>query len=176
MRSAIAALSLLALAIATGESLGQVTASAMFCVDVNSVQSLQPPAGPISIIHDGTNDIQDLATTQWPCLANDSDGSVVTFSTLTGFVHATLPLEVRDVELSLAIDSSAAGSGWAVTVATDQTDVGATLPDIVATVQAESTAAGSATFALSVGFVTDDVSTLVPGLYCTTVVGTITAK
>lgn len=157
-----------------GSCQGQVTASQQFCVEIASVLSLLPPAGPIAVIHDGSNADQPLATALWPCLANDSDGSTVTFSTLTGFVHTTIPTEVRDVRLTLSLDTVAPGAGWSVTTPTDQTDVGAAIPDIVATVQAESTDAGSATFALDVEFITSDASTLLEGTYCTTIVGTIT--
>ncbi|WP_146401982.1 hypothetical protein [Pseudobythopirellula maris] len=155
----------------------QLSASALFCVDVEAALSILPPTvSVISLTHDGTANDQSLGNTLWPCLVNDADGAVVTFSTLTGFSHQTLPLVARDVELTLTIDSADGGAGWSVTTGTDQTDVSAVVPDVVATVQAESTGPGSATFDLEVAFVTGSLATLVPGTYCVTVVGTITAN
>lgn len=152
----------------------QISANVQFCVEVANTISLLPPAGPVAVIHDGTSGNQLLANALWPCLANDVDGSTVTFSTLTPFVHQTVPTEMRDVQLALDIDSADSGANWGVSTLTDQTDIGAAIPDTTATVQAESTGAGGATFSLDVIFITDDVSTLIQGTYCTTVVGTIT--
>lgn len=166
----------LLVALLAGVAHAQVSSSMMFCVNVASALSLQPPAGPIKVLHDGGSGDLPLGITQWPCVANGAGGAVVTFSTLTGFVHETILTSMRDVKLTLAIASSDAGAGWSVTTPTDQTDVTAIVPDLQATVQAESNAPGNAVFDLSVTFVTDNLATLSPGEYCTTIVGTITPK
>lgn len=154
----------------------QLSADAQFCLTVSEAIGIVGPTAPLAVFHDGTSNDNVFPAAVWSCIANDADGSVVTFSTLTGMVHTALPAVARDVRLDLAVSSADAGSGWATTVASDQTDITNVVPDLVATVQAESTGPGNATLDLTVTFVTDDFSTLVPGIYCTTVVATITAK
>jgi len=154
----------------------QTTGEAQFCITVSEALGIVGPTAPIAIFHDGSSDPNVFPATSWTCIANDSDGSVATFSTLTGMFNAASPLVMRDVQLDLVVSAADAGSGWATTIATDQTDVTAVVPDLVATVQAESTGPGNGTLDLTVTFITDDFSTLVPGIYCTTVVATITAK
>lgn len=154
----------------------QTTAEAQFCITVSEALGIVGPSAPIAIFHDGSGNSNAFPAVSWTCICNDADGSVATFSTLTGMVHSAVPTSMRDVQLNLAVTSADAGSGWATTIASDQTDVTAVVPDLIATVQAESTGPGDATLDLTVTFITDDFATLVPGIYCTTVVATITAK
>ena len=60
--------------------------------------------------------------------------------------------------------------------ASDQTDLSLLTPDLVAEVQASSSAPGNAELELTVFFDTGNVSTLIPGTYCATVYGTISAN
>lgn len=169
-------LALVCCSVTTSTASAQLSDDALFCITVSEALGIVGPTAPIAIFHDGSSNDNVFPAAVWSCIANDADGSVVTFSTLTGMVNTALPAVARDVRLDLAVSSADAGSGWSATVATDQTDITNVVPDLVATVQAESTGPGNATLDLTVTFVTDDFSTLVPGIYCTTVVATITAK
>lgn len=167
---------LLVLGFEVGTATAQVTGSIQYCVNVSTEMSLLPPTGPVSVVHSGLSADQPIGVTDWTCVSNDADGATATFTTTGGFVHETVLTELRDARLSLVLDSADSGSGWAVTTPTDQTDVGAVVPDLVATVQAESSAPGNATLSLDVTFVTGNAATLLPGVYCATIVGTVTAK
>ncbi|QEG43261.1 hypothetical protein [Roseimaritima ulvae] len=155
---------------------GQSTASLEFCAQVQNSLAILAPNGPVNLIHDGTAGLKSFAPQTFSILCNDADGATVTFSTLAGFTHNVLPLVTRDIQLNLAISSADAGSGWTVDTASDQTDLSLITPDLVAEVQASSSAPGNAELELTVVFDTGSLSTLVPGTYCATVYGTISAN
>jgi len=157
-------------------AMAQSTSQGIFCITVSEAIGIVGPTAPVAIYHDGTINANVFPPATWSCIANDADGSVATFTTLTGMVNSAQPLIARDCKLDLTVTSADAGSGWTTTVASDQTDITAVIPDLSATVQAESTGPGNATLDLTVSFLTGDLSTLSPGIYCATVVATITSK
>lgn len=157
-----------------GLSRADLTANIDFCVTVASLLSLDPPAPPAVIVHDGTANDVNFTATVWPVLANDLLGSTVTFETTTAFTNTTSPTHKRDIELGLSLVSATPGSGWNVTAATDITDYANS--DEGCLVSAESSALGNCVLSLDVTFKTGDPATLAPGLYCATVNATIAAN
>ncbi|MEQ8209340.1 MAG: hypothetical protein RH917_05865 [Lacipirellulaceae bacterium] len=152
------------------------TATTEFCVTVGTALSVIAPVATVPLTHDGLSGIKEFAPAVMTVISNDVDGATCTFETTTAMVHQTLPLEKRDIGLSLAVLTTDPAAAWAVTAATDQTDFGNLIPDETATVVAESTGPGNATLALVISFITGDESTLIPGDYCATITATITAK
>lgn len=155
---------------------GQTTASLEFCAQVQNSLAILAPNGPVNLIHDGTAGLKPFTPQTFSILCNDGDGATVSFSTVAGFTHSVLPLVTRDIQLNLAIDSADSGAGWTVDTASDQTDIGLVVPDLVAEVQASSSAPGNAELELTVVFDSGSLSTLIPGTYCATVYGTISAN
>lgn len=155
---------------------GQTTASLEFCAQVQNSLAILAPNGPVNLIHDGTAGLKSFAPQTFSILCNDADGATVSFSTVAGFTHSVLPLVTRDIQLNLAIDSADSGAGWTVDTASDQTDIGLVVPDLIAEVQASSSAPGNAELELTVLFDSGSLSTLIPGTYCATVYGTISAN
>ncbi len=158
------------------QAYGQTSASLDFYVNVQNALAILAPNGPVSLNHDGTAGIKSFAPQAFSAVCNDGDGGTVTFGTITGFVHNTLPLVIRDVKLDLSIATSDTDAGWTVDVATDQSDIKNLVPDLTAQVQASSSAAGNAELQLLVSMDSGSVSTLVPGTYSTTIYATITAN
>ncbi|WP_144057506.1 hypothetical protein [Novipirellula maiorica] len=138
--------------------------------------SILSPNGPISLNHDGTAGIKSFAPQTFSAVCNDGDGATVTFGTITGFVHNTLPLIARDVQLDLSIASSDTDAGWTVDVVSDESNITDLVPDLSAQVQASSSGPGNVELQLTVSMDSGSVATLVPGTYCTTVYATITAN
>jgi len=169
-----AAVSAAILLFASSLSRADLTANLDFCVTVASLLSLDPPAAPAVIVHDGTSDDVTFAATAWPVLANDLLGSTVTFETTTAFTNTTSPTHKRDIELNLVMVSATPGSGWNITSATDVTDYAGS--DETCLVSAESSALGNCLLSLEVTFKTGNPETLAPGLYCATVNATIAAN
>ena len=157
-------------------ALANLTASLELCVTVPSVLSILGPVGPVSITHDGTNNVQSFSGQPFTVLSNQVDGATVTFRCVGGFIHTVSSTSVRDCDLGLALTSADPGSNWTVDVPTDGTDVGALVPDLIAEVEASSDAPGDAVFALDVGMDGGAASQLPPGVYCTTIVATVTAN
>ncbi len=154
----------------------QTAASLEFCTTVQASLGLLCPNGPIYLIHDGTAGVKPFAPQTFNVLCNDADGATVVFKTLTGFVHNVLPVSTRDVHLALAIRSSDAAANWTVDTPSDQSDISLVVPDLTAQVEASSSGPGNAELELTVSFDSGNAGTLIPGTYCTTVYGTITAN
>lgn len=112
----------------------------------------------------------------WAIESNASGGATVNFVAGQPFTHATDATYKRDVQLSLSLASSDSGSGWSVSTASASTDYAAATPVTTATVTAASTAAGDATFDLTVTLKTGSFSTMAVGDYTTTITGTLTAN
>lgn len=174
--SAIRSFSLLCGIMLASNLQADLTTTNLYCLNIGNALSVIGPPDPIPITHDGLAGDKSFSPALWTCVSNNAAGAVLTIETTTGMVHSTLPLIKRDVRLDLGLQSADAGSGWATTVATDVTDVDGLPADDVATVVAESTAPGNCVVALTLTFITGDLGTLVPGLYCTTVNTTIAAK
>lgn len=153
-----------------------LTGDTLLCMTVGDLLSVIPPAAPAALTHDGTSLDAAFAPLTWTCLSNSLSGSTVTYETDQAMTNQVLPSIKRDIKLDLALDSADSGSGWAVTVASDQTDWEASTPDEIATVSAESSAPGNCQLSLTVTFLTGNLGTLAPGLYCSTVTATIAAK
>ena len=150
--------------------------SVEFCVTVPSLLHIVPPAGPISITHDGVSSDQPFSPSTYGIVCNQLDGGTVVFQTASAFINSSNLTTLRDASLSLSLVSADAGTDWAIDVASDQTDVGATIPDLTAEVQASSTAAGDAQMELTVEMNGGATSALPPGVYCITVVATVSAN
>ncbi|GAA4449008.1 hypothetical protein [Novipirellula rosea] len=177
MHTAVRTLVLLGLSIGIAtQAQGQTSASVDFCVNVQNALAILAPNGPISLNHDGTAGIKSFAPQTFSAVCNDGDGATVTFGTVAGFVHNTLPLVTRDVKLDLAIASSDTEAGWTVDVVSDQSDITNLVPDLSSQVQASSSGPGNVELQLTVSMDSGSVTTLVPGTYCTTVYATITAN
>ena len=153
-----------------------LTASLDLCVTVPSILSIAGPIGPVSLTHDGTSGVQTFTPQPFTALSNQVNGATVIFQCVGGFVNTTNPSLLRDCTVGLNVTGFDPGSGWVVDVPSDQTDVTALIPDVIAQVEAHSDSPGDATFDLSVGMDGGDASQLPPGVYCTTVVATITAN
>ena len=150
--------------------------SVEYCVTVPSLLHIVPPAGPISITHDGASSDQTFSPSTYGIVCNQLDGGTVVFQTATAFINSSSLTTVRDATLSLSLTSADAGTGWAVDVSTDQTDVETAIPDLIAEVQASSTAAGNAQMELTVEMNAGVTAALPPGVYCITVVATVSAN
>ncbi|HVL52134.1 MAG TPA: hypothetical protein VM754_11595 [Actinomycetota bacterium] len=159
--------------VAFGGALLANPATQSFTLTVPSVLSITAPAG-VSQAHSGQDANQAFAAQSWAVQQNQILGATATFAVATPFVHSTAPLVKRDCKLTLAIGTSEAPAGWSVTTANDQTNHA--LLDTVASVSATSTAAGNASFNLTVTFIDEDYSTLATGSYSTTVTGTVAAN
>ena len=164
------------LALTASDLRAQVSDTETFTVTVPATLTITPPAASVSVAHDQTDNDQVFSAQQWLVTQNGSAGATVTFATNQAFTNTVATTIKRNAKLDLALASSDSGSGWAVSVASDQTDYANVTPDEVATVQAASTAPGDAAFDLTVTFITTDFSTLASGSYVTTVTGTITAN
>ena len=173
-RFVVIAATLLVIALAVSEALA-VIATESFTVTVPAVLTVTAPAASVSLTHSQTDGNQAFAAQRWTMAQNAALGASITFSTNQAFTHATATTFKRNAKLDLALFSSDAGSGWAVTTATDQTDYANVISDGVATVSATAIAPGDAALDLTVTFVTTDFSTLASGNYSTTVTGTLTA-
>ena len=166
---------LCAVAIAQSAS-AQISADVQYCLSVAEALSIIGPVAPLSIVHDGSANDQPFSPSSWTCINNDADGAIATFTTLQAMTHQVVPTVKRDVRLTLSVTSQDAGANWLTTVPTDQTDYANVIPDEIATVQAESTGPGDCVLELNVEFLTGDLATLIPGIYCTTITATITPK
>ena len=161
------------LALLTGVSYGQTTATQKFKVTVPSNISITAP-GDVSLTHDQTDNDQSFPAQAWVVKGNTSAGVAVSFATATAFVHTVDSQFKRDATLGLALASNQGPAAWTISTASDSTDY-ANL-DGVATVAASSDGVGSANFDLTVTFVTDGFGTFASGDYETTVTGTVTAN
>jgi len=116
---------------------------------------------------------------QWSVVANDIDGSSITFEATPFLTSQAGPKTAnRNTKLDLTIFSQIGYSGatnlWSVTTASDTTDYLTSAIDR-ATVAAASTDAANAVFALDVTFISGVHGTFASGTYTTTVTGTISA-
>ena len=153
-----------------------VTDTETFTVTVDPVLTITAPPTSASMAHSETDTDQAFAPQSWTVAQNAPTGASVSFSTDQAFTHATDATYKRDAKLDLALASSDADSGWAITVPIDQTDYANASPDGVATVSAAATGAGDAAFNLTVTLVETDFSMLASGDYSTTVTGTLTSN
>jgi hypothetical protein len=171
----LSAVSLILVALIVSDANG-VSDTETFTVTAEAVLTVTAPAASAGITHAQTDANQAFTPQSWTVAQNGAEGASITFSTDQAFTHATETTFKRDAKLDLALASSDTGSGWAVTVASDQTDYANATPDEVATVSADSTAPGDAAFNLTVTFVETDFSTLASGNYSTTITATITSN
>ena len=167
------AAALLVSAFAVSQADAQVSDTETFTVNVPAELTITAPTATVAITHDTTDANQAFPAQAWAVTQNGSVGANVTFSVSSAFTNGA---SKRDVGLALAIGSSDSGSGWTVTTATDQTDYANATPDETAIVSANATAAGNATFDLTVTFLDTNYSLLTTGAYSTTVTGTISAN
>lgn len=166
----VAVLSVLALTVSDASA--QTTGTQTYTLTVDPVLTITAPAAA-TLTHNATDANQVFTAQQWSVSQNNGTGANVTFSTNQAFTNGTVK---RNAKLDLAIASSEAGAAWALTTATDQTAYAATTPDEVATVAANATGPGNATFGLTVTFIDTDYSLLKSGSYSTTITGTIAAN
>lgn len=167
------AAAVLVLALAASNA-NAATGTESFTVTVASELTIAPPAASATITHDKTDTNQVFPAQTWSVTQNGSAGASVTFKNDVPFTNGTTK---RDLKLDLAIASSEATGGWTVTTATDQTDyANATTPKNVATVAADATGPGNASFNLTVTFLDTNYSVLPSGNFAMTITGTITSK
>ena len=159
-----------------GTATAQLTGSVEYCITVPSILSIAGPGSSLSLTHDGSDDPQSFAPQVFTVLSNQIDGSTVNFRCVGGFINSANALLFRDCNLGLSLTGSDPGSNWGIDTATDQTDLTATIPDLIAEVTASSDSPGNAVFELSVAMDGGTASILPPGIYCTTIVATVMAN
>ncbi len=145
-----------------------------FRVVVPTTISITAPATSPTITHDLSDNNQNFPVQTWSVKGNVATGVNVTFSTTSAFVNTTDNTSRRNVQLGLAVSGSQGPGAWTVTQATDTTNYLAS--DEIAQVSAASDGAGSASFDLSVAFVTEDFDLFTAGQYEVTVYGTVAAN
>ncbi|MEM6364520.1 MAG: hypothetical protein AAF539_07795 [Planctomycetota bacterium] len=151
----------------------QVTDSQTFTVNVPTNISISAPVD-LALTHDETDANQSFPIQTWSVIGNTVGGVTVSLAVDQPFTHTVDPTYKRDVQLGLALNSTSGPGTWTISQASDITDYGAN--DLAATVGAASNGTGSATFDLSVSFITDTYGSFAAGTYETTVVGTVTAN
>ncbi len=150
----------------------QVTDTELFRVIVAPKLAITSPAASTWINHDESDNNQPFAAQPWFVRANGPIGATATFTCNQPFTHTVDNSYKRDASLAL---SKASGSpSWSVLVAADATDYGAAKN--TATVSADSSSAGAATFNLNVSLVETGFAELAAGNYEMTVTGTLTSK
>lgn len=144
------------------------------CISLPSPYRERGDSATIILRHDGTPGSQVANTQRWDVKANSRFGATVSFSTDRAFRHVSKAGFKGDAQLDLAVAGSEGLAEWAVETASDRTHFRGSPRDERATVRAVSERPGSATFDMTVTFVTDpDVPF---GDYTLTVVATLTAN
>jgi hypothetical protein len=173
-RSLVAVFTVAAIAfLGASNASAQTTKAQKFTVTVPTNLSITSPVDA-AITHDETNANQPFPSQAWTVVGNSVAGVTVSFSTGSAFVHATDPSYKRNAQLGLAVTTSSGPATWTVGQATDVTDYDNS--DNVATVSASSNGTASATFGLTVNFITGTYGSFPSGSYATTVTGTVTAN
>ncbi|QDS87329.1 hypothetical protein EC9_15070 [Rosistilla ulvae] len=149
----------------------QVTDSELFRITVPSTLSITAPTSEISQIHDETDNDQSFPAQRWLVTANNTAGAIAVFQTDQAFTHTADSSYKRDALVTLA---KVAGDAWSVTTPSASTSYASSSE--IASVAAESSAPGAASFDLGVSLVEETFTDLAAGDYELTVTGTITAK
>ena len=157
-------------------ALSQTTDSQVFNVVVPQLVSIVAPATETIDTNNPANQIDGsmsfLATDPWQVTCNDAAGATVTFVAQGPFTNSAGGSSVN-AALSIFGISSDPNSVWTTSIPTSATSG----PGTTATVMAESTGAGPASFDVDIVFQNTGLySDLVAGTYTTTVVGTISGN
>jgi len=154
----------------------------LFTVTVPSTIEVTAPADASQSKPEKTDANVLFDDTSWAVIANDIDGSDITFSASPFLTSqgAGPAINKRDTKLDLSIFSQIGYSGstslWSVGTASHQTDYNAGTPVNTASVTATSTNAANAVFLLDVTFISGTYGTYASGTYTTTVTATISGK
>lgn len=156
------------------------TDTQVFTVEVPVTIDVTAPSAPSPATKLADDNDVVFSNQQWTVVANDIDGSSITFEATPFLSTQGGSTANRDTKLDLTIVSQAGYSGqttlWAVTTASDTTDYLGVGVNDKATVAAASTDAANAVFALDVTFISGVHGTFASGTYTTTVTGTIAAN
>ena len=166
-------LAALALVTLSSTAMAQTQDTQKFTVLVPGAISIVAP-GDTQIIHDESENDQTFASQGWLVSGNVLAGVAVSISTDDWFQHTTDPTGQRDAKIDLSVGSTTGAANWTITQASAQTDYSNTTK--VATVQATSDNAGSATLNVDMTFITDGFGSFPAGNYETTVTGTVASN
>jgi hypothetical protein len=136
--------------------------------------SITPPSGQ-TLAHNTADAPQVFPEQTWTLGASLTELLGATVNLTAGpFTHTAQSSLKANTKLDLRVLSAAPLSGWATTVASDQTNIA--MGKNTATVSARSTSTGGGSVGLRVTFQNSDFSTLGAGSYSVTVTGTITSN
>ncbi len=156
------------------------TDTQQFTVEVPVTIDVTAPAAPSPATKQADDNDVVFSNQQWTVVANDIEGSSITFEATPFLTTQGSKTANRNTKLDLSIVSQTGYSGntglWSVTTASDTTDYLGVGVNDKATVAAASTDAANAVFGLDVTFISGVHGTFASGTYTTTVTGTIAAN